>query len=122
PFNGNANDESGNGNNGVVMNGVALASDRFGNANKAYSFDGIDDYINLGSYILNNPQVYTIDLWVKFENPTFSYLFGQATNGEIQVVIDGNSGTVNSWNKLSNGGSVSLGLSILILLIGITSR
>jgi hypothetical protein len=39
PFNGNANDESGNGNNGTV-NGATLTSDRNGNANKAYNFDG----------------------------------------------------------------------------------
>ncbi len=37
PFNGNANDESGNGNNGIV-NGATLTEDRFGNANAAYSF------------------------------------------------------------------------------------
>ena len=39
PFNGNANDESGNGNDGVV-NGATLTEDRFGNVDKAYSFDG----------------------------------------------------------------------------------
>ena len=44
PFNGNANDESGNGNNGTV-NGAALTSDRFGNVGKAYSFDGTSNYI-----------------------------------------------------------------------------
>ena len=38
PFNGNANDESGNGNNGTV-NGATLTADRNGVANKAYSFD-----------------------------------------------------------------------------------
>ena len=37
PFNGNANDESGNGNNGTV-NGATLTTDRFGVANKAYQF------------------------------------------------------------------------------------
>lgn len=47
PFNGNANDASGNGNNGQVQNGVQLATDRFGNANSAYNFDGIDDYITI---------------------------------------------------------------------------
>jgi hypothetical protein len=47
PFNGNANDESGNGNNSTYIGtGVTLTSDRFGNANKAYSFDG-----NTGSHI-----------------------------------------------------------------------
>ena len=39
PFNGNANDESGNNNNGTV-NGATLTADRFGNVNKAYSFVG----------------------------------------------------------------------------------
>ena len=41
PFNGNANDESGNGNNGTV-NGASLTTDRFGNSNSAYYFDGIE--------------------------------------------------------------------------------
>jgi uncharacterized protein (TIGR02145 family) len=44
PFNGNANDESGNGNNGTV-NGATLTTDRFGNSGKAYSFDGVSNYI-----------------------------------------------------------------------------
>lgn len=39
PFNGNANDESGNGNNGTV-NGATLTTDRFGVGNKAFSFNG----------------------------------------------------------------------------------
>ena len=37
PFNGNVNDESGNGNNGTVS-GATLAIDRFGDANSAYNF------------------------------------------------------------------------------------
>ena len=49
PFNGNANDESGNGNNGTV-NGATLSSDRFGAANKAYAFDGVDDFIEITNY------------------------------------------------------------------------
>ena len=43
-FNGNAQDGSGNGNHGTV-NGATLTTDRFGNQNGAYSFDGVDDYI-----------------------------------------------------------------------------
>ncbi|MBV2225137.1 MAG: hypothetical protein KUL74_09835 [Cloacibacterium sp.] len=38
PFNGNANDISGNGNNGVVTR-ASLTSDRFGNLNSAYDFN-----------------------------------------------------------------------------------
>jgi hypothetical protein len=61
PFTGNANDESGNGNNATV-NGAVLTSDRFGNSNAAYSYDGINDYLhgNASSF----PSVYrTIALW-----------------------------------------------------------
>jgi hypothetical protein len=52
PFNGNANDESGNGHNGTI-NSATLTSDRFGNPNSAYSFDGVNDYIDIGSFPLN---------------------------------------------------------------------
>ena len=47
PFNGNANDESGNGNNGTVY-GAQLVTDRFNVANSAYHFNG-STYIDCGS-------------------------------------------------------------------------
>jgi len=47
PFNGNADDQSGNGNDGTVT-GAALCEDRFGAPYSAYDFDGVDDYIDLG--------------------------------------------------------------------------
>jgi hypothetical protein len=46
PFNGNAIEESGNGNNGTV-NGATLTEDRFGNPNSAYHFNGTSDYIEI---------------------------------------------------------------------------
>ena len=46
PFNGNADDASGNGHNATAV-GPSLTSDRFGNENSAYLFDGEDDYIIL---------------------------------------------------------------------------
>ncbi|MBI5324006.1 MAG: hypothetical protein HZB41_01780 [Ignavibacteriae bacterium] len=46
PFNGNANDEGGNGNHGTVY-GASLTTDRFGNPNRAYSFNGISNDIKL---------------------------------------------------------------------------
>jgi hypothetical protein len=64
PFNGNANDQSGNGNNGTV-NGATLTADRNGNANAAYSFDGVNDWININnSNSLNPPSQITISAWV----------------------------------------------------------
>ncbi|MHC1778462.1 MAG: LamG-like jellyroll fold domain-containing protein [Lentimicrobium sp.] len=64
PFNGNANDESGNGNNGIVY-GATLTADRFGNENSAYEFnDTNNNYIKLD---LNQPNIteYSISAWVK---------------------------------------------------------
>jgi hypothetical protein len=46
PFNGNSDDESGNRNHGTVY-GATLTSDRFGNRESAYYFDGIDDRIDV---------------------------------------------------------------------------
>jgi hypothetical protein len=40
PFNGNANDESGNGNNGTALPNATLTTDRRGQSSKAYSFNG----------------------------------------------------------------------------------
>ena len=68
PFNGNANDESGNGNNGTV-NGATLTTDRYGNANNAYDFDGIDDFINIGNLIeINGVSEMTWSAWVNPSN------------------------------------------------------
>jgi hypothetical protein len=53
PFNGNANDESGNENNGTV-NGANLTSDRFGNSNQAYGFDGVNDFIQTPNQTLTS--------------------------------------------------------------------
>ncbi len=52
PFNGNANDESGNGNNGSV-NGATLTNNRSGISNQAYSFDG-NDNITLNSLTIKS--------------------------------------------------------------------
>lgn len=68
PFNGNADDETGNGNDGTV-NGALLTTDRDGNANSAYSFDGIDDNINLDDKF-DTFQEMTIAAWIKMNTST----------------------------------------------------
>jgi len=55
PFNGNANDATGNGYNGIPMNSPALTTDKAGNANSAYYLDGIDDYIQIPTGTSINP-------------------------------------------------------------------
>jgi hypothetical protein len=63
PFDGNADDASGNGYNGTVL-GATLSSDRFSVAGRAYSFSGANSIqlpVNINSTIL--PQL-TISTWV----------------------------------------------------------
>ena len=65
PFNGNANDESGNGNNGTV-NGATLTTDRNGLANKSYSFSGANNYILINNGLISNVfGSFSISLWFK---------------------------------------------------------
>ena len=83
PFNGNANDESGNGNNGTI-NGATLANDRFGDSDKSYQFN------HNSITLINTPQFngsWSISLWYKrsaystgYEN--FGALF--TTSSDIQ--------------------------------------
>jgi hypothetical protein len=95
PFCGNANDESGNANNGTV-NGATLTTDRFGNTNSAYNFDGINDNIGLGNFF--NYTSFSISMWVKPGNQ----------NGHA-VIIDNNHASSNNWvfqtiSNFSNNG------------------
>ncbi|MEW6380156.1 MAG: LamG domain-containing protein [bacterium] len=73
-FNGNANDESGNGNHGTVY-GAALSEDRFGIANSAYGFDGVDDYIEvLDHSSLDIEKDISITGWIKVSAVTSEWL------------------------------------------------
>ena len=74
------NDESGNGNNGFVT-GATLTKDRFGQNNKAYSFDS-NDFIDIGDIYVINRDTISISLWLKFQNNTHDNQF--LTNGSIQ--------------------------------------
>ena len=50
PFNGNAFDSSGNGHDGIPA-GATLTADRFGESNRAYSFNGINSIIRCGDIL-----------------------------------------------------------------------
>ncbi|MBM3456683.1 MAG: LamG domain-containing protein, partial [Bacteroidetes bacterium] len=68
PFCGNANDISGNGNNGTV-NGATLTADRFGAVNRAYSFNGSNNDIRISLNSINNNfpagSNFSICAWIK---------------------------------------------------------
>lgn len=63
PFDGNANDESGNGNHGTVK-GATLTEGKDGNDDSAYFFNN-NDYINLGNRdFLDNVVDFTLSTWL----------------------------------------------------------
>jgi len=65
PFNGNANDQSGNGNHGTVI-GANLVEDQFGKNNQAYNFPDSNDYIEIGDVeALGGVQQLTGIAWIK---------------------------------------------------------
>ena len=118
PFNGNANDESGNGNHGTV-NGATLTEDRNGVVNSAYSFNGINNFIELKSgtsstmnviadisycFWLNTVQQ-TNGLILAFgneTNPGGGYLAGLADGGADPGYLGYNiSGNAKSWSSSS---------------------
>jgi hypothetical protein len=95
PFNGNATDESGNGNVSVV-NGPVPAADRFGNASSAYLFDGINDYIsvtNTPQLAFANNQAFSLSLWLRTSSSHINMFpvmkYGGTANG-YDVAINHN--------------------------------
>jgi tetratricopeptide (TPR) repeat protein len=65
PFNGNARDESGNGNDGRVY-GAKLVADRNMQPSAAYVFDGRSDYIDIQNPLIKNgSSSFTIAAWIK---------------------------------------------------------
>jgi uncharacterized protein (TIGR02145 family) len=85
PFCGNANDASGNNNNGTV-NGASLTTDRFGNANSAYSFDG-NDFILMNSINVSTP--YTITAWLKSDADIISSETNSNSNSGATYISQG---------------------------------
>jgi len=80
-FSGNANDSSGNGYDGTISGDPQLTTDRFGNSNSAYSFDGDGDWIYFGTDTLptnnggNISDAFTISVWAKSSSNSTMDLF-----------------------------------------------
>lgn len=123
PFSGNANDQSANGLNGTVNNAV-LVSDRFGNANSAYSFGGPTNTANIvvpgfSSY-LNGTGV-SLSFWTAKSSYAYDCAFLMttdiSTNRFSLSVYYGSSGSpANYWDYgdiSSNGRLVMTSFSSL---------
>jgi len=94
PFNGNANDATSNGNNGIVQ-GATLTTNRFGAPNSAYAFNGVQNRIQIPETIFSatNSQI-TISMWVTTDSGSYSgngNIFEKSSvNGEMDLVVNAN--------------------------------
>ena len=66
-FNGNANDESGNGNHGIFKNEVKVVKDRFNSEQHAISLDGNSSYVTTSLDKITSNS-YTISCWFRTSN------------------------------------------------------
>ena len=117
PFNGSAYDASGNAND-CTVDGPILSSDRFGNLESAYEFDGIDDQINNLDGIIEIGNNLSISIWFKTNNSNQSHqeIFNTIGHTGIGLTYNHNynpnrlslfvgDGT-NFWNVNGEGGLI----------------
>ncbi len=115
PFNGNANDEKGN-INGIVS-GAVLSTDRNGVADKAYSFNGANNFISIANSAALNLSNYTVSLWFKYNGagtPGKEYWTlisknnnGDGFNSQFQLSVNSSNGKL-----IGRVGSGSLATSV----------
>jgi hypothetical protein len=102
PFNGNANDESGNGNNGTV-NGATFSQNRFSNTQGAINFDGINDFLSLPLHPNCNNSSITFSFWINVTDWT-------NIDGELHATVVEEAG--NHTLHCQIGNSISNGIQI----------
>jgi len=113
PFNGNANDESGNEHHGKV-NGPTLALNRFGQSQQAYQFDGNTNYIIISHHEdidFGDSDEATVSLWVKpsrFQksNGILSKYQSNGSNGYVLRLVDESGGL--EWGPLARQSSYGI--------------
>ena len=98
-FDGDANDTSGNDNHGVV-NGTTLTTDRFGNVDSAYLFDGTSPYILISN---DFGSTVTISIWISKYNDIgeMVWCFGNQGTGPDLLVTE-NKISLNTWDSTTN--------------------
>jgi hypothetical protein len=122
-MNGNAIDNSGNGFDGIVN--ATPTTDRFGNANGAFYFDGIDDYIDLPNDPALKPDLpITIAFWANvtpsspspinefvstdFQQNNYHGCWVSGGSSGVGVGFGGGLGNTGPDNRRSKGGAGNL--------------
>jgi hypothetical protein len=89
-FDGDANDESGNGYDGTVS-GATQTADREGRFDSAYEFDGVDDYIEVSNSLGTEATPFAVSAWMCSTNARYQMVVskkpsGEWNNGQWQLV------------------------------------
>ena len=113
PFNGNANDESGNLFHGQLGDNVTnskfptLTTDRFGIANKAFSFDGTNDYIALNKYVTyNSISEITVCAWVLSTDTTKrKFIISFDRSESFRLALNDDMNTYVGWDTTDRNGN-----------------
>jgi hypothetical protein len=94
PFNGNANDESGNGHNGTIIGNVIFDIDRFGVPSSAANFEGSGNKILIPHESSLNSSEGTWSSWVKFTQTGIwgsvihKDTYGSTQDGHLEIMPD----------------------------------
>lgn len=131
PFNGNANDLSGNNHNGT-NNGATLTTDRFGNPNTAYNFNG-SAYIDVpysSQFAFGTNTDITISAWVKTSGVYNFFRFylayacsnSSAGTGGFQLGVDDNTMPLYCEFGASYSGNANMSNNLWHNLIVIFNR
>ncbi|MEY4114954.1 MAG: hypothetical protein RLZ76_1647, partial [Bacteroidota bacterium] len=124
PFNGNANDTSGNANNGLVTR-ATLTTDRFGTANTAYSFDGSSTSIKIpfSSSINSIQKGLTVSAWIYMQGGTpagnpprlleLRGAYGNGGNAGFVLLSQGNSDSARTFETrwYNNNGATNISIA-----------
>jgi hypothetical protein len=90
PFNGNANDASGNGKNGFINGGVTNTTDRFGKSNSAFLFNGLNGFIEIPSLNTLPYKPISYSAWVIVK----SYFPARTSGFQFKAIIGRNTAYV----------------------------
>jgi hypothetical protein len=111
PFNANANDESGRGNN-MVLNGGTLTTNRFGKPAAAFSFNGISDFMGATHRINDVTNSFTISVWF---NSTQGVVGPAVPETGIPALLFPSQGT-QAWGDDSAGVGLGVATNRIIVM------
>ncbi|MFQ6614161.1 MAG: LamG-like jellyroll fold domain-containing protein, partial [Fidelibacterota bacterium] len=123
PFNGNADDGSGNGHHGVVY-GATPATDRLGIPDQAFSFDGVNDEIDYDYFFpFHDTADAAISFWIRFTPEAHQSVFwthpDDTDENRFHIFVNGN-GTIGcdyrepdgTLHEIFGNGATGEGISV----------